>query len=521
MSDRHSPSPPSRVLANDDTLRLALEVAQLGFWDHDLVTHEIARSPEWGRMLGYEPQDVETTPEFWLDHVHPEDRPAVDLEIARHEAGEKQAFRIEHRMRTKTGEWKWILNWGRVVERDADGRALRAVGFHLDITDRKQAEAALARADKLSTIGSLAGGIAHDFNNLLTVIGGGLALARESEDPEERKALLTDALRATRRSQELTERLLTFARGGRPLMTPLDLDRAVVAAHDLVMSGSVCRVRFESEPDLPQVNGNEGQLVQVFQNLLLNAAQAMPEGGTITVACRRHTLLNALGSVLPAGDYVEATVRDEGPGIPNALAGRIFDPFFTTRTEGKGLGLATAHSIVSEHGGLLELVPDIGPGATMRVLLPVAATQDSAAGPTARTRERERARRILVMDDEDLVRRIVMTCVERLGFTADGASDGAEAVERYEAAHRNGAPYEAVIMDLTIPGGMGGKEAVSRILTTDPRARVIVSSGYSDDPVMANYREHGFRGRLAKPYEPMDLRNVLETLLARDTRTEG
>jgi PAS domain S-box-containing protein len=501
---------------NDETMRLALEVAQLGFWNHDIAGNSIVRSPEWGRMIGYEPEEVEGKMSFWLDHVHPDDRPAVDQSIREHESGQRRKFRIEHRLRTKDGQWKWILNWGRVTERDEAGRPLRALGFHLDITERKQAEAVLARADKLSTIGTLAGGIAHDFNNLLTAIRGNLQLAEAATDGVSRRQYLANADRATRRSQELTGRLLTYARGGAPVLDPLDLEQVIIEAGDLVMSGSPSRMHIECEPGLPEVAGSESHLIQVFQNLLLNARQAMPEGGVVTVTCATFLLENLIPDLMEVGEYVEVIVSDQGPGIADDEIDQIFDPFFTTRPEGTGLGLATAHSIVVDHHGLLEAVPSPSEGACMRVLLPVAGhgvVERENRGPAS---SESRPGRILIVDDDEMVRDLAATVVGNLGFTVVETDDGGKAAEIYELARSAQEPFQAVLMDLTIPGGVGGAEAVARILEKDPDARVIVTSGYSADPVMAKYDEYGFSARLSKPYEIADMRRVLLDVLARE-----
>ncbi len=361
-----------------ETILLAMEAAQLGFWDHDIVRDHIYRSEEWGRMLGYTAAEVDSNRNFWLEHVHPDDRLEVDRSIRDHEAGAQKTFRIEHRMKTKDGQWKWVLNWGQVVERDEAGAPLRALGFHLDISDRKKAEETMARVDKLATIGTLAGGIAHDFNNLLTAIQGNLELARDCSDLVPAKLYIANAERAARRSQCLTTRLLTFAKGGSPEIEAVDLEQVMTEARDLVLSGSKCRLRIEIPVDLPAVAGCREQLCQVFQNLLLNANQAMPDGGLIAVRCAALVVDQPIERVLHTGSYVEVVVADQGPGISDDLAGRVFDPFFSTRPREQGLGLAVAHSIVSNHGGHIEVIRAGAAGAAgaqLRVLLPVASRE--------------------------------------------------------------------------------------------------------------------------------------------------
>lgn len=513
MSSRDQNNAIQLPQTNDETLKLALEVAQLGFWDHDIVQRITHRSPEWAQMLGYTLEEVGQDLDFWLNNIHPDDRDVVDQEVEAHESGRQRLFRVEHRMRTKDGQWKWILNWGRVVARDKAGKPLRALGFHLDITERIQAEAALARAEKLSTIGTLAGGIAHDFNNLLTIILGNLTLAKEETDYETRGRFLSHAEGAIRRSQKLTGRLLTYARGGTPVLKPVDLPIVIGEARDLVLSGSSSLVQIQAEEDLPQVAGSEEQLLQVFQNILLNSCQAMPDGGLITVTCRKWTLKTPIKDLLSVGEYVETIISDHGLGIPSELIEKVLDPFFTTRPEGQGLGLTTAHSIVTNHGGLLEILTGQGEGASLRVLLPVAKEDRVPSEPSGKATTSGKVVRILVVDDDELVREVATEVIRKLGFTSVGTDDGGKATELYAEAKRDSRPFHAVLMDLTIPGGIGGKEAVARILEVDPAAKVIVSSGYSDDPVMAHYQEYGFKARLTKPYELSELRQVLTAIL--------
>ena len=500
---------------DDDTLRMAMEVAQLGFWDQDFRTGSVRRSREWAQMLGYDPDDVEGRIDFWKGLVHPDDVPSLEQAIRDHESGRCKYFRVEHRLRTRDGRWKWILNFGRVVERDADGIPLRALGFHLDISERKRAEAELARADKLNSIGTLAGGLAHDFNNILTVILGNLSLALGLPDlSADAHRLLVSAERAALGSRELTERLLTFAAGGAPLLENVDVGAVLGEVVPLVQTGSRSICRTDVPPDLRPVAGNAGQINQLLHNLLLNANQAMPDGGTIGVRCHNRRIDAGEDPLLGAGDYVVIEVRDEGKGIlPENLA-KIFDPFFTTKIGGTGLGLSTVFSIARSHNGSVEAVPVTTEGACFRITLPAAA---AAPAPAAEPRPAcGSRRRILVVDDDDMVRELVGAQLERLGYEAHLAEDGERALGRYREALQDDRPFAAVIMDLTIPGGLGGKEAVRRLPAIDPDARVIVSSGYSNDPVMAQHRAHGFRGRLRKPYQIEDLARELAGVLRQD-----
>ena len=494
---------------NDEILKLALEVAHLGFWDHDIVNDVIYRSPEWGNMLGYTYEEVEDHLDFWLSHVHPDDIAMVNKEIEAHEIKGKESFEIEHRMRTKDGQWKWILNWGRIISRNEAGKPLRALGFHLDITHRKNVELAIAQADKLSTIGILAGGLAHDFNNLLTIIRGNLELAQMSSSLQDSNSFLDKAQKALKRSQDLTNRLLTFSRGGTPSLEPVNVELCIIEARDLVLSGSNCNLIIECQADLPLVAACSGQLAQVFQNLLLNAKQAMPDGGRILVCCRSHEHDELSNPTLPSGTYVMVNVIDHGPGVSHSQSKKIFDPFFTTRSGGTGLGLTTAHSIINDHGGVLDLLSEPGDGANFCILLPIAQSLRASGGIPKEVESKPR-RRLLIVDDEDMILDMAQAAAGTMGFETLRAAEGAIAVEIFRQALEEGDPIDVVIMDLTIPGGMGGKEAINHILRLDANAWVVVSSGYSDDPVMARYKDYGFRACLKKPYELAELRKVLE-----------
>jgi signal transduction histidine kinase/ActR/RegA family two-component response regulator len=395
--------------------------------------------------------------------------------------------------------------------------SLGAVLIRRSWRHQQRAEEDLARVQKVESLAVLAGGIAHDFNNLLTGIAGNISLAREevlAGSPA--GEALADAEAASMRARGLTHQLLTFSRGGAPVKKRLDLSPVVAEAAHFAAHGAGTALRLETTPGL-EVEVDPGQLGQVVQNLVLNGIQAMGSSGTLVVRTERATVAEGDSRGWRPGRYALLRVKDTGPGIPATVLPRIFDPFFTTKSSGKGLGLAICHSIVVKHDGHIEVSSPPGQGATFEVWLP--AVEEAVQAPAKRTAEpgtRAAApRRLLVMDDEDTVRHLAVRLLKPLGYEVIEARDGEEAVARYAEAQTTGRPFDAVLMDLTIPGGMGGLEALRRLRQLDPRVVAVVSSGYSNDPVMASFAEHGFKDVLAKPYVADELRDTLRRALDR------
>ena len=308
-------------------------------------------------------------------------------------------------------------------------------------------------------------------------------------------------------ARDLTRQLLTFSRGGAPVKRPLAIAEAVTHAVQFALRGSNVRGEFAIPPDLWAVEADQGQLNQVFHNLGLNACQSMPDGGTVLVEAA-NLLLECGGDIpLPAGRYVRIAVADHGAGIPRENLERIFDPFFTTKHDGTGLGLAVVYSIVKNHGGHIGVASVEGLGSTFTVYLPATTDAPPLAAPTPAVYAG--CGRVLVMDDEPSVRNVASRILAAMGYEVQTAAAGAEAVAAYGKARDEGKPFDAVILDLTIPGGMGGAETLRRLAEIDPAVRAVVSSGYSDDPVMSRYREYGFCNVIAKPYRSGDLSRVM------------
>jgi len=391
-----------------------------------------------------------------------------------------------------------------------------------DITERELLRNELIKMQKLESIGVLAGGIAHDFNNILTGIMGNLSYAQVLLEPgHQARQPLAAAEQASSRAAELTRQLLTFARGGEPIKRATSSSLLVNEALSLMLRGTKVRGEAQIEAGVWAVEVDAGQISQVLNNLIINAVQAMPDGGVLRIVAENAQLTADSGAPLPPGPYVCLKLIDTGCGIATEVLERVFEPYFSTKAAGSGLGLASAYSIVTRHGGAIAVESTVGRGSLFTLHLP--ATQAAPAAelpPTAAPHPQPGSAlrpRVLVMDDEAAICDIAAATLEYLGYQAETCADGAAATQLYEASLAAGSPYAAVIMDLTIPGGMGGKEAARRMLNRHPGARLIVSSGYSDDPIMADFRMYGFCGVLAKPYKVAELDQVLKAVSADKT----
>ncbi|MBN2078547.1 MAG: PAS domain S-box protein [Spirochaetes bacterium] len=378
-----------------------------------------------------------------------------------------------------------------------------------DITAKTKLEKEILKASKIESLGLLAGGIAHDFNNLLTAVIGNLSLLRSmlDESDRDRLAILERVEQASRRAANLTRQLLTFSRGGEPVKKRASVQDLLLDNIGFLLSGSAIKARFDIQQSLWPVEVDPDQISQVIHNLVINAMQAMHDGGELLV--RADNLDAAPSLPLAKGRYVRISFSDQGTGIPEQNLGRVFDPYFSTKPKGTGLGLSICYSILKKHGGGIDVESAEGVGSTFHIYLP--ATEGEAMPKTPTTPVTgTRQGRILVMDDEEQVRNVASALLSHLGYEVECVGDGAEAVERYRLARDEGRPFSAVILDLTVPGGMGGREAVRLLLKQDPSAVALVSTGYSGDPVMANYRDFGFSGALGKPYTLNDLASVLD-----------
>lgn len=399
--------------------------------------------------------------------------------------------------------------------KDTTGRVTGFRGICRDVTDRKRAEEELHKFAKLESIGVLAGGIAHDFNNILTAILGNISLARlyvKSEDKASPR--LKEAERAGARARDLIQQLLTFSKGGSPIKRIVSIPDLVRDGCEFALRGSNVRCEFTITDDVSAAEVDEVQISQVLGNIVINADQAMPDGGTIHVSARNVDVTADSGEPLQPGRYVLISISDHGIGIPPEIVAKIFDPYFTTKSEGSGLGLATSYSIIQGHGGRLTVESQVGKGSTFRIYLP-ACSMKLNPRQHAECKPVSGSGRILLMDDEEPIRNLARELLDMLGYDVRTVADGQQAVELYRLEKEANRCFDVVILDLTVPGGMGGREAMELLLRLDPNVKAIVSSGYSNDPIMADYRRYGFSGVIPKPYGAQQLSEVLSALIAR------
>ena len=394
-----------------------------------------------------------------------------------------------------------------------EGRVLSIIR---DMTENKRAEAELQKMQKLTSVGTLAGGIAHDFNNILMGLYGNLSLAKDELD-QNHPAFepLEDAEKSMNRAIRLTKQLLTFAKGGDPVKEDVSLGILVEEVARFDLSGSNVKLVYEHAEDLWLAEVDKGQMQQVISNLAINAREAMPNGGRLHISLRNVDIGEAEIPGLHKGKYIMITVADEGTGIENKYLERIFDPYFTTKQTGSGLGLATTYSIIRKHAGHIFVASELGKGTSFTLYLPASEFHQLEETNEAANEQMDFGRdvRILVMDDEEDILLLVAKMLRMDGYSVATAIDGKKAIEMYRQSLEAGEPFDIVITDLTIPGGLGGKEVVKQIIEIDPKATVIASSGYAHDPVMANYAEYGFRGIVAKPYTKAELSKLLVRIL--------
>ncbi len=420
---------------------------------------------------------------------------------------------IEYWALDADGETRWhSAHFGPIGEGGRDGTAIVIVR---DITQHKEIQEELTKRERLDSLGVLAGGLAHDFNNILTAVLANISMAKMYGDlKEDVLQMLTDAEKASFRAKRLTQQLLAFSKGGAPAKKTVSLSKMLRDMTHFTLSGSNVRCEYSLPDDLWPVEADEGQIDQVIQNLVINADQAMPGGGTLSVSAENVTLNE---EDLPAGKggrYVRMSFVDQGTGIADKHLPKIFDPFFTTKRKGSGLGLSTVFSIVQKHGGHVRVDSRAGVGATFHVYLPASEGAFVAAEPRPKGGLRGGGR-VLLIDDEEIIRRSVGALLKRLGYEVESAADGGMGIRLHEKAVKEQRPFDVIIMDLTIPGGMSGEETIHRLREIDPDAKVVVSSGYSNDAILSRYEEYGFSAALTKPWRIEELSETLDRLIGR------
>jgi PAS domain S-box-containing protein len=502
------------ILESRRRLELAATSAHLGIWDWDVVENRIVWDDQMFRIYGITERPAECGVEIWRKNLHPDDAERTQRESQDALDG-KMGYDTEFRILHPDGSIRHVKADG-IVLRDQAGKPLRMIGINRDITAQKVAETEhrnleqqIQQNQKLESLGILAGGIAHDFNNLMGGIFGYIDLAMGKTKEKEVSSFLSSALATMERARGLTRQLLTFSKGGDPVKCPTGLFPFISDTVKFAMSGSTSVVSFKASDGLWPCDVDKNQIGQVFDNLTINAVQAMPEGGSIAVEAENIDMREGSHSTLAPGRYVRVSVADQGIGIPKEILPRIFDPFYSTKAKGHGLGLATAYSIVKRHSGLIEVESEPGRGSVFSVYLPASAKapaeEPGEAPPHSGTG------RIILMDDEEVIRIAIGGMLSALGYTVLEVKDGKEAVELFAAERARG--IVGMIFDFTVPGGKGGVEAVAEIRKLDSAVPVIVSSGYAEDPVMLNPKNYGFTSSIAKPFKKTDLSALLESLI--------
>lgn len=495
---------------SEERYRIIAEKTGYAVYDYDLDKEKIQWSGSIRTITGYKHNEFR---KFSLNDlkklIHKEDIEYV-MSILDKAVKTFSNYQIEHRLKTKNGDYIYIENSGVFVK---NAKPYRILGVVKNISERKQAERELIKKRKLESLGLLAGGIAHDFNNLLTAILGNISLAKMEADPEKDIfESLVCAEKASMMAKDLSMQLLTFSKGGVPIRKTASIEEIIRDSARFALKGSNVKCDISVENKLSPVEIDVGQINQVLNNLIINASQAMPDGGIISIVCESVSVSKRDKLHLKKGKYIRIKISDTGFGISKEVLEKIFDPYFTTKNTGSGLGLSITYSIVKKHDGHIDVESKSGVGTVFTIYFPVSSNK-LEKGNSQKDEVVCGQGRILIMDDEEIVRNVASRILTRLGYKVDFAVNGCEAIEKYKAALKTNYPFNAVIMDLTIPGGMGGKDAIRELLKIDPNVKAIVASGYSNDPVIANFKEYFFCDVIAKPYNAKELSKVLGQVL--------
>ena len=481
--------------------------------------HYIYVSPSCKRITGYGPEEFVNDPGLLEKIVHPDDHSTVVSHLRASQINQ-MGLSIDFRIITRSGDERWISHNCQPVY-DAGGTYLGRRASNRDISKRKKMQEELMKAKRLESLGVLAGGIAHDFNNILTSVLGNISLAKMDIRPDSKVfELLNEAEKAALRTKELTARLITFSKGGEPVKEDVSVAGFLKDSVSSALSGSDIDCEFSMSDDLWHVEIDVNQAKQVIHNIVVNARDAMSEEGSIKVYCVNTDVSVEEGLTLKEGKYVKISIQDQGAGIVKENLSKIFDPYFSTKgmgsKKGMGLGLAVCHSIVKKHAGLIAVESELGSGTTAHIYLPASEKEIKEPVPVKKPiaeRPMTGKGKILVMDDEEMVRDVSAALLAKFGYEVELAIDGVEAIEFYKKAKESGQPFDAVILDLTNQLGMGGVEAIKKLLEIDPGIRGIVATGYSNDPVVTNFRAYGFCGAMTKPFTLYELEKGLEEAL--------
>lgn len=500
------------LLASEEKYRELADTVPVGIFECDLegtLTFANAVLYHW---FGYSENDFRKGMRV-VEFVDEKDRERVRKNLGRLLTS-TQLVSSEYTAVRKDGSSFQIMSISTLLKQNGKPSGFR--GIHIDLTEKKKLEVVLQNTARLESLGILAGGIAHDFNNLLTGVFGYIDLANMQSKDKQISYYLSNAISTIGRARGLTQQLLTFAKGGAPVKKVGPLFPLVQETTQFALSGSVVTSHFDIPNGLWSSEFDRNQIGQVIDNIIINAQQAMPMGGVIEVAARNIIFGNEEHHLLEKGNYVRISIKDTGIGIPREILPRIFDPFFTTKMEGHGLGLATCYSIIKRHGGSIDVESEPGDGSTFHIYLPAVTAIPVAAKEHKAPESRQGNGVILVMDDEEVVRKTMGEMLRTLGYRVVTKKEGKAAVEFYQDELKAGRTIDAMFLDLTVPGGMGGKETVLHIRAIDPHVPVFVASGYAENPVMSNPEEYGFTASICKPFTVKELYETLKKHLKRN-----
>lgn len=465
-------------------------------------------NPKIEEISGYSKDEL--IGKYVIDFVHPEDREQVIEDHYQRLNEGKVDNPIIGKIITKDGRIRWVEKSGVLINWE-DSPAI--LSFVNDVTEKRKMEEEIFKIQKLESVGTLAGGIAHDFNNILTGILGNISLARMFLDQKDKaSARLAEAEKAAYRAKDLTSQLLTFSKGGDPILKIASISDIISEATSFALSGSKSAYNINFPDDLWTVFVDEGQINQVINNLIINADQAMPQGGIIDISLKNVVIDKDSSLPLEAGHYVKIDISDQGIGIPEEHLPKIFDPYFTTKQKGSGLGLAITYSIIRKHNAHIAVDSKLGLGTTFTIYIPASSKQMDKKEENQENIDKGIGK-ILIMDDTEIIRELLSEMLMQAGYEVVLTSDGSEAIETYIDAMNSGKPFDVTIIDLTVPGGMGGIDTIIALREFDPNIRAIVSSGYSNNPIMSNFREYGFDAVIVKPYKPNELYKLLQEVI--------
>ena len=503
---------------SEERLHLMLKGSNDAPWDWDLIKNELYYSPQWWSQIGYVPNELSNDATLWQRLLHPDDSNRVNNFFQNALKDGTQSYEVEFRLKHKDGYYVPVLSRG-FITRDERGKPIRVSGTNMDLSEKKRMEEERKKfqeqalqSQKMEAIGTLAGGIAHDFNNLLGVITGNISYALNNikKNNEVYDALL-DVQESSKQAQNLTHQLLTFSKGGAPIKKILNINKLINKSAIFSTRGSETSCHFELLNDLWLSDVDEGQINQVIGNLVINANQAMPNGGRIRVRTENTEIGTDSGIPLLAGRYIKIIIEDQGTGIAKNHLPNIFEPYYSTKQKGSGLGLATAYSIIKRHGGHITVYSETGKGTVFNIYLP-ASSEDIDEVQHKKDHRHSGQGNVLIMDDQESILKMVTRMLNRMGYEVTSAINGIQAINIFQKAYDAGKPFNLVILDLTIPGGMGGAKTIPELLKIDPNVKAVVSSGYSNDPIMANYEYYGFCGVVPKPYTKDQLSEVLNKI---------